>query len=83
MIMVRQSFKKTFLLTTLAVSTIALSGCELTQNYLKHDRENSMEIQDYRDALAPREVEVDPREQNSASNIPPLRPYVAQPNNKF
>ncbi|MEM9470208.1 MAG: type II and III secretion system family protein [Pseudomonadota bacterium] len=83
MIMVRQSFKKTFVLTTLAIAAFSLGGCELTQNYLKQDRENAFEPQDYRDALAPREVEVDPRDQSSASNIPPLRPYVAQPNNNF
>lgn len=61
-----------------------LSGCELTHNYLKHDRENNMEPQDYRDALAPRQAEVDGvKDGRMAAGIPPLQPYVAQPNSNY
>jgi len=77
--------KKTLLLGFIAVISLpALSGCELTQNHLKHDRENNMEPQDYRDALAPRQAEVDQsRDGRMASGIPALKPYVAQPNSNY
>jgi len=78
--------KKSFLLSVLTVLPyvgllILLSGCELTQNYLKHDRENNMEPQDYRDALAPRaeSSEDDPRGRMNRASIPPLQDYVARP----
>jgi general secretion pathway protein D len=62
------------------LAVISLPACELTQNYLKHDRENNMEPQDYRDALAPRVGQNDPMEEklNSGGRIPELQPYVAQ-----
>lgn len=80
------SFKKTILLSFIAVLSIpTLSGCELTQNHLKHDRANNMEPQDYRDALAPRQAELDSATKDGrlASGIPPLKPYVAQPNSNY
>ncbi len=73
----QRSFKKLFLVCGLTILSLpALSSCELTQNYLKHDRENNFEPQDYRDALAPRQAEVD---KTSGGKIPTLQPYVAQP----
>jgi general secretion pathway protein D len=75
-------FKKpAFTLPILAISLIFMSSCELTQNYLKHDRENSMEPQDYRDALAPRDTEVE--ENSQKSNIPPLQSYLAKPDSNY
>jgi general secretion pathway protein D len=76
---VRYSFRKIVLVSVAACLSSGLGGCELTQNYLKHDRENSFEPQDYRDALAPRQVDID-RDARSSGNIPELKPYVAQPN---
>ena len=57
-----------------------LSGCELTQNYLKIDREKNLEMQDYRDALAPRLADVsDSTTLRDQSSIPSLQPYVVTP----
>ena len=48
---------------------------------MKHDRENNMEPQDYRDALAPRDVpaEIDAND----SNIPPLQSYLSKPDSNY
>lgn len=79
-------FSQKVILTSLCalVSMPILSSCELAQNNLKHDRENSMEPQDYRDALAPREIEANAENDGRMkSGIPPLRPYVAQPDANY
>jgi general secretion pathway protein D len=68
-----------FLSLSLVISLGVLSSCELSQNYMKHDRENNMQEQDYRDALAPRPLEVDASARDN-SKIPPLKSYVANPN---
>ncbi len=48
---------------------------------MKHDREKSMQPQDYRDALAPREV---PSKNNEAdSNIPSLQSYLSKPDANY
>lgn len=60
------------------------SGCELSQNYTKLDRENGFQEQDYRDALAPRQVELNPNDAASMKDgVPPLQPYVVQPDNNY
>ncbi|MCB9973336.1 MAG: type II and III secretion system family protein [Rhodospirillales bacterium] len=58
------------------VSLIGLTGCDLAKNYTKVDREGNLEAQDYRDAFAPREAEVD-EAAAADDSIPPLMPYVA------
>ncbi len=65
----------------LSVSTFALSACDLTRNHLKMDRSGHMEMQDYRDALAPRIAEEDAKAdlQKADSGVPELEPYVAGP----
>ncbi|MGZ9107575.1 MAG: type II and III secretion system family protein [Micavibrio sp.] len=65
----------------LSVSTIALSGCDLTRNHLKMDRSGHMEMQDYRDALAPRIAEEDAKADMLAvdDSVPELQPYIASP----
>ena len=65
----------------LSLSTIALSGCDLTRNHLKIDRSGHMEMQDYRDALAPRIAEEDAKADMLAedSGVPELQPYIANP----
>ncbi len=60
-------------------SFVPLSGCELTQNHTKIDREKDMAFQDYRDAMAPRLPQIDETNASDMSSIPPLQPYVAQP----
>ncbi len=70
--------------TSILSSAFLLSGCELSQNYLKLDRENAMQEQDYRDALAPRQVDLDPNDVASMKDgVPPLQPYVVQPDNNY
>ena len=70
---------KCFTLSLLCVATFAISGCDLAENSLKSDREQSLEFQDYRDGLAtriPDAAEEDSK--RSQSSIPALQPYVAQ-----
>ena len=51
----KPSFKKILLVSAVALFTMPVLGaCELTQNYMKHDRENNFEPQDNRDALVNR-----------------------------
>jgi len=73
--------RKQIFLPLCLMAVVSLPGCELTQNHLKHDRENNMEPQDYRDALAPRigKNDVTVNEEFSGGRIPSLQPYVAQP----
>ncbi len=58
----------------------ALSGCDLAKNNLKPDRAANLEMQDFRDGLAPRLPEVDDDSEGGAlsSSIPSLQPYIAQ-----
>lgn len=62
-------------------AAFALSGCDLSQNYLKTDRSNDMETQDYRDALAPRDNDL--ADKAVDSGIPELKPYMATPSDKL
>ena len=52
-----------------------LTGCDLTRNYLKADRDANMEIQDFRDGLAPRDLDED--QTAGGGGIPELQPYIA------
>lgn len=65
----------------LSASTIALSACDLTRNHLKMDRSGHMEMQDYRDALAPRIAEEDAKADmlGEDDGVPELQPYIASP----
>lgn len=66
------------------VGIVALPGCDLARNYLKPDRSTNMEMQDYRDALAPRTPEVDEKDAKAASaGIPELQPYVSAPSDNL
>jgi len=70
-------FSKLFACTAVAISIFALSACDLAKNNLKPDREASLEMQDYKDALASRvENSVDEKPQNTTS-IPKIQPYIA------
>jgi len=73
--------RKQIFLPLCLMAVVSLPACELTQNHLKHDRENNMEPQDYRDALAPRigKNDVTVNDEFSGGRIPSLQPYVAQP----
>ncbi len=81
----QSSFKRILILPLLLLLVMPfISSCELTENYLKHDRENAMEPQDYRDALAPRQADVkDVNDGRMSAGIPPLQAYVAQPDSNY
>jgi hypothetical protein len=58
-----------------------VSACDLSQNSLKIDRSGNAEMQDYRDALAPREAGVG--DEVSGSEVPELQSYVADNPEKY
>ncbi len=66
-------------LTSLTALTVFLpiSACDLANNFTKADRSTNSEIQDYRDALAPREATSDAAPA-VASDVPELTSYVAE-----
>jgi len=72
------SRKLTLSMCVIGMATV-LSGCELTENYLKVDRDENMSVQDYRDALAPRLPEIDEDKAARDKDVPKLEPYVAMP----
>lgn len=77
-----KAFKKQALyVTMLGAVIVPLSACDLTKNHLKADRSTDMEIQDYRDALAPRLPDVS--EDGAGAGIPELKPYMATPSDKM
>ena len=68
------------LLGAVALTLIAptLGGCDLARNQLKPDRSGNLEMQDYRDALAERQPELDVSGfESGASGAPEFKPYVA------
>ncbi len=67
------SFRALFAILIIA-SIFGLAGCDLTRNYMKADRGADMEIQDFRDGLAPREPDAG---DDTAGSIPALQPYIA------
>ncbi len=74
-----------FLVLGLSMGTVGLSGCDLTRNHLKMDRSGHMEMQDYRDAMAPRIAQEDAIADAAAhdDSIPALQAYVANPSEKL
>lgn len=69
---------------TTVVSAIALtlmlpvSACDLAENHLKIDRSSNAELQDYRDALSPRETVFSNGDQKGVSEgVPELQAYVS------
>tara|TARA_R110002124_G_scaffold64985_2_gene177988 strand:- start:808103 stop:809953 length:1851 start_codon:yes stop_codon:yes gene_type:complete len=62
---------KLSLVVTTAI--ITLSGCDLANNYTKIDRSANLEMQDYKDAMAAREVDLPPE---LDTGVPALSNYV-------
>ncbi len=61
----------------IALGTVLLfSGCDLATNQTKMDRAADMERQDFRDGLAPRDLEFE-NFSSEGDGIPPLESYVA------
>lgn len=80
----RLHMKSATILPVVAVAAlIALGGCDLARNYTKSDRSGDKEVQDYRDALAPRLPE--PTESMAAADagIPDLQSYVMEPSDNL
>jgi MSHA biogenesis protein MshL len=74
----KHSFTKLTLVVTTAL--LSLSGCDLANNYTKMDRSANLDTQDYKDAMAPREVEL-PAELDSG--VPELSNYVMSDAREF
>lgn len=67
--------KKSKLLSTIAIlSLVGIPGCQTGSNISKMDRERDMQFQDYRDALAPRDLVFEDEPQDM--DIPELSSYV-------
>lgn len=69
------------MVVTLSGVSMTLTGCDLLRNNLKMDRSGNMEMQDYRDALAPRIAQEDAKSAMATpdASIPDLQPFVAAP----
>lgn len=74
--MVFKSFNRKVVFTSFfALSAfLPMSACDLGNNFTKIDRSTHSEFQDYRDAMAPREI---PGASEGAEGIPDLEAYVA------
>lgn len=58
---------------------LMLGGCDAANNYLKADRTGNMQVQDYKDAMAAREPEIDEGQSAAAADsVPSMQPYVSQ-----
>ena len=74
--MIFKSFNNKAIFTSLVALTafLPMSACDLANNFTKIDRSTNGEFQDYRDAMAPREV---PGENATTNAIPEVESYVA------
>lgn len=68
--------KAVLLAISLGFFSIALVGCDAASNYLKTDRTGSMDVQDYKDAMAPRDADAEDKSGAAGGTIPDLQPYV-------
>ena len=71
------SMKMLCLVVALLISNVGLTSCDMAKNQMKFDRDANLEVQDYRDGMAPRQPESDPSSAPSNAPIPDLQPYVA------
>lgn len=74
---------KLLLCGSIILSSLTLTGCDLAKNQLKPDREASLEMQDYRDALASRVTDAEEQDSASKVSIPELKPYIASSTNNL
>lgn len=72
-----------FAILCFCVAGSMLAGCDLAQNHLKPEREGGMEMQDYRDGLAPRLPEKEANAHGLAVGAPELQPYIAGPSGQM
>lgn len=74
----KHSFTKLTLVVTTAL--LGLSGCDLANNYTKMDRSTNLDTQAYKDAMAPREVELS---DELDAGVPELSGYVMEDASEF
>jgi len=74
----KHSFTKLTLVVTTAL--LGLSGCDLANNYTKMDRSTNLDTQAYKDAMAPREVEL---ADELDAGVPELSGYVMEDASEF
>lgn len=76
--MIFKSFnRKTAFTSLFALSAfLPMSACDLAQNFTKLDRSTNSELQDYRDAMAPREIPGADATAD-ANGVPEVQSYVA------
>ena len=68
------------------VTAVAVTGCDLVDNQLKMDRSSHLDMQDYRDALAPRvnnDNEIKANNPGNDAGIPDFASYVAAPSDNI
>lgn len=78
------AIRETVICAAFVLGAFSLTGCDLAKNQLKIDRAADMEVQDYRDGLAPRPMEDDAVAEGGEhggydDGIPSLQSYVADP----
>lgn len=75
--MIFKSFNRKAALTSLFALTafLPMSACDLANNFTKLDRSTNSEMQDYRDAMAPREIPG--ADASDSKGIPEIQPYIA------
>lgn len=66
---------------SLCLCFAVLTACDLAENHMVPDRAAEYDMQDYRDALAPRQPEIDEHDASSVG-IPDILPYVETSINK-
>jgi general secretion pathway protein D len=79
----RRFVQSSFVALSLVAGASLLGGCDLAQNQLKVDRAANMEMQDFRDGLAPRMDDAHLDKPKADDKIPDLQSYVAQPSGKL
>lgn len=88
-IMSETSLRRTFSIKIIGMLILGsafllpLAACDLSKNYLKADRSSDMEVQDYRDALAPRLPDVAENAAADDGTIPEFKPYMANSADKL
>lgn len=63
------------------ISLVSIPGCDFARNHTQYDRERDMSVQDYKDALAPRDMVFKDVEEDN--DIPELDSYVSDPSDSL
>lgn len=80
MLFQNKKHKSSVMSLVLTTALLTLSGCDLASNHGSFDRSSNMTVQDYKDALAPREVELD---EDIDDGVPELESYVMSDASEF